>query len=63
MKFTDAKDMTVAELNKKLKSIKADMFEAKMKNTLGQLSNPIEIRQMRKSVARIKTALSAKAKK
>lgn len=61
MKFTDIKDMSKTELAKKQKSLAKDIFSAKMKNSLGQLSNPLEIRKMRRELARIKTAISQKS--
>lgn len=60
MKYQDVKDLSPAELKKKIKSINQDLFEAKMKNSLGQLANPLEIRGLRKDLARINTALVQK---
>lgn len=61
MKFTEIKDMSNAELVKKQKAAAKEIFTAKMKNSLGQLSNPLEIRKMRRELARIKTAISQKS--
>ncbi len=61
MKFTEIKDMSNAELVKKQKVATKEIFTAKMKNSLGQLSNPLEIRKMRRELARIKTAISQKS--
>lgn len=60
MKYNEIKDLGVAELKKKKAQLTADMFTAKMKNNLGQLANPIEIRDIRKNIARIQTALVQK---
>lgn len=60
MKFTDVKDLSAAELRKKKSELTQDIFEAKMKNQLGQLGNPLEIRKLRKNLARINTALVQK---
>ena len=60
MKFGEIKDLTVEELRKRLKKNKEDMFELKMKHSLGQIANPIEVRDARKDVARIQTALHQK---
>ena len=57
MKYTDVKDMSVTELKKKKVSITQDIFDMKIKNQLGQLSNPIQIRDLRKDLARVNTAL------
>lgn len=63
MKYNDVKDLTVDELNKKKQSLKKDLFDAKMKNSLGQMGSPITIRALRRDVARIQTALSQKLAK
>ena len=60
MKFTEITEMSAAELKKKKTGATQDLFDAKMKNSLGQLGNPIEIRNLRKNLARINTALVQK---
>jgi large subunit ribosomal protein L29 len=60
MKFAELKDMTVDELRKKEKSARTELFDTTMKHSLGQVSNPLEIRHLRRDIARVKTALSAK---
>lgn len=62
MKYSDVKDQSVAELSKKKAALTNDLFVAKMKNSLGQLGNPIEIRFLRKDLARLNTALTAAVK-
>jgi large subunit ribosomal protein L29 len=60
MKFEEIKDLTSTELRKRVVTLREELFEARMKHTLGQLGNPIEIRGKRKDLARLKTALQAK---
>ena len=60
MKFKEIKDLTVEELRKRLNKTKVDRFEIKMKHSLGQVSNPLEIRHLRRDIARINTALTQK---
>jgi large subunit ribosomal protein L29 len=60
MKFTEIKDLSVAELKKKRAGLSQELFEAKIKNSMGQLPNPIEIRNLRKDIARINTAIVKK---
>ena len=62
MKYSDIKEQTIVELAKKRKSLSESLFASKMKNSIGQLSNPIEIRDLRRNLARIKTAITSKAK-
>jgi len=60
MKYTDVKDLSATELKKKKTALIADLFDAKMKNQLGQLGNPLEIRKIRKNLARVNTAMVQK---
>jgi large subunit ribosomal protein L29 len=60
MKFTELKDLTVDELRKKEKEMRTDLFDTSMKHKLGQVTNPLQIRSVRRDIARVKTALSAK---
>lgn len=60
MKYQDVKDLSVAELKKKKAALVQDLFEAEMKNSLGQLSNPLEIRFIRRDIARMNTVLVQK---
>jgi len=60
MKFEEIKDLTSSELRKRVVSLREEMFEARMKHTLGQLGSPLDIRHKRKDLARLKTALTMK---
>jgi|FLYM01.1.fsa_nt_gi large subunit ribosomal protein L29 len=60
MKYTEIKDLTVDELVKRKAKVSEEMFVAQMKHSLGQLSNPLEIRGSRRDLARINTALGTK---
>lgn len=60
MKFKEIKSLEPKEISKKVFELKKDVFEMNMKNSLGQLSNPLQIRAARKDIARLLTALNAK---
>lgn len=60
MKFIDLKDKDIQELQGLLKEKKSALFELKLKLRTMQLTNPSEIRGIRKDIARINTAISAK---
>lgn len=60
MTFAEIKDLTSDELRKRYNQLRGDLFEAKMKHSMGQLGNPIEVRQKRRDVARLLTAISMK---
>lgn len=63
MKFSEVAGLADKELLKKSSELRTRMFEARMKNALGQLANPMEIREMRRDLARLKTAATAKTVK
>ena len=58
MKFNELKNLKAADLKIKKKEITQSIFEATIKNQIGQLSNPLVIRQLRKDLARVNTALT-----
>lgn len=60
MIFKEIKGLSADELKKKLVQAREDLFSSKMKNHLGQLPNPMEIRELRRSVARLHTAMKMK---
>lgn len=60
MKFEDVRELTSTELRKRLVQTRAELFEARMKHTLGQLGSPLEIRFKRRDLAKLMTALQMK---
>lgn len=58
--FKDIKDLSATELKKKKETLSEELFLAKTKNALGQLANPIQIRGLRRDLARVSTALTQK---
>lgn len=63
MKYSEIKDLTADELMKRSKQVRKELFELRMKHALGQVSSPITIRNARRSIAKIKTALARKFSK
>ena len=59
MKYTEIKDRTAAELATMLKEKKVLLFTLKQKLKTMQLTNPKEISQVKKDIARINTAINA----
>ena len=59
MNYTDLKDKSVSELNAMLKEKKVLLFELRQKLKTMQLTNPNEIRAVKKEIAQINTAISA----
>lgn len=60
MKFVEIKDLSVGELKKKRTTLSEELFQARIKNSIGQLSNPLEIRDLRRNIAQINTAIVKK---
>ncbi|MCB0363875.1 MAG: 50S ribosomal protein L29 [Bdellovibrionaceae bacterium] len=60
MKFADIRDLTVEELRKRLGQMREELFELNMKHSLGQVASPVSIRDLRRDIARVQTALSMK---
>ena len=55
MKVKDIRDMSAGELNQKLASLKEELFNLRFQLTTGQLENPMRIKEVKKTIARIKT--------
>jgi large subunit ribosomal protein L29 len=60
MKFLEIKDLSVTELKKKRAALSEELFNARIKNSIGQLSNPLVIRDLRRNIAKINTAIVKK---
>lgn len=63
MKFNEIKDLSLKDLQKKRSTLSQELFEARMKNTIGQLANPLVIKQLRRNIARLNTAIVTKNSK
>ena len=61
MKFADFENKSLTELIKQKNELSTKLFDMKMKNTLGQLASPHQIRNVRRDIARINTAIVRKA--
>ena len=59
MKYTEIKDKSLSELQEMVKEKKVLLFKLKAKLKTMQLTNPNEIREARRDIARINTAISA----
>lgn len=59
MNYTEIKDKSVAELNALLKEKKVLLFTLRQKLKTMQLTNPNEIKYLKKDIAQINTAISA----
>lgn len=55
MKVNEIRDMSADEQSEKLKSLKEELFNLRFQNATGQLENPMRIREVKRSIAQIKT--------
>ena len=55
-------DNTTAELQQQLDDAKKELFTMRLQRVSGQLENPLRIRAVRRSIARIKTVMNQAAK-
>jgi len=60
MKNNEIKKMSDEELNKKIISLKKDLFNIRFKKINGQLDDTSKISELKKDLAKIKTKLNNK---
>ncbi|ADL06918.1 50S ribosomal protein L29 [Thermosediminibacter oceani] len=58
MKAKQIRELSDQELVQKLKDLKGELFNLRFQSATGQLDNPKRIREVRKTIARIKTILT-----
>lgn len=58
MKQSEIKELSVAELQEKLSETKKSYVDLKMAHAVSPLENPIQLRLVRRDVARIATELT-----
>jgi len=58
MKNSDIRDLSVEDLQEKLESLKKQYTDMKINHTVSPLENPIQLKALRKTVARIATELT-----
>ena len=60
MKAKELKHLSVEDLNKKLNELKKDLFMLRMQHATNQLDNPMQLANVKKDIARIKTIIREK---
>lgn len=55
MKTSEIRDIQAAELKNKLVALKDELFRLRFQLATGQLDNPMRIREVKKTIARVKT--------
>ena len=57
MKASEVREMTTAELESKLKDLKAELFNLRFQLAINQLDNPMRLNVVKKDIARVKTII------
>ena len=57
MKTKELHELTVDELNTKLKELSEELFQLRFRHAIGQLENPSAIKTCKKDIAKVKTIL------
>lgn len=60
MKANKVREMTTQELNDKVVELKNELFNLRFQLATGQLENPMQIKAIKKDIARVKTILREK---
>lgn len=62
MKANELRELSVAELNAKLKELKSELFNLRFSHATGQLTNPMQMVSVKREIARVKTILTQREK-
>ena len=57
MKARELRELSREDLLRKLDELKTELFNLRFQKAVGQLGNPMRIRQVRKDIARVLTVL------
>ena len=57
MKIEKLRDLTVEELQVKLKDLKEELFNLRFQHATNQLDNPMKMVEVKRTIARVKTVI------
>ena len=63
MEINEIRKLSEADINKKIKESKQELFDLRLKQATGNLDKPHQIKKLRKTVAKLKTVLNEKGGK
>ena len=63
MKANEFHSLSDAELSKKLKDLKSELFNLRFRHASNQLENPLSIRTCKRDLARVNTEIRARQNK
>ncbi len=62
MKAADIRELSVEDIKAKLEEEKSNYEKLKLSHKMAQIENPIQLRTMRRNIARLNTVLTNKLK-
>ena len=60
MTINEIRELSLEELEVKVNELKQELFNLKVQKTLGQLQNTAKIRDVKRTIARLKTVVTEK---
>jgi len=57
VKAKEIRDLSTVELHRRLDELKTELFNLRFQLATGQLDNPMQIKRVRKDIARVKTII------
>ncbi len=60
MDLNKIREMTDAELSAELEKMKKELFNLRFQHVTGQLDNPVQMREVKRNIARVKTIIREK---
>jgi len=61
MKYAEVRDLTAEELRQKAAELQEALFKLRLRQATAQVENPMRIRELRRDIARVRTAQQALA--
>jgi large subunit ribosomal protein L29 len=61
MNTTELREKSVEELNTELTNLLREQFNLRMQHSTGQLAQTVQLKTVRRSIARVKTIMNQKA--
>ena len=61
MKQKEVKELSIDELNEKLVSFQKELSDLKMTHAISPIENPMQIKNLRRTIARINTELTIRS--
>jgi large subunit ribosomal protein L29 len=62
MKASEIRNLSVEEIREKVSGLEEEFFNLRFQAKMGQLSNPVMLRMVRRDIARAKTVLHEREK-